>query len=72
MLWALVHGKLAEAFHYNPLLFCLLPLIVGIIALYLFNKDIRPQMGILYSDRALLFYLVFLILWGIGRNIGGI
>ncbi|MBR4757475.1 MAG: DUF2752 domain-containing protein [Bacteroidaceae bacterium] len=72
MMWAILHGRFCEAFHHNPLLFCLIPIIIVVLTLWLANKGTRRRMHILYSDRALLLYLVFLILWCIVRNIYGI
>lgn len=72
MVWAILHGRFNEAFHHNPLFFCLTPIIIVLLALWVWDKKMRCRMRIFYSDRALLFYLVLLLLWCIVRNIYGI
>lgn len=72
MVWALLCGNASEAFRYNPMLFCLLIVLAGLGIVALVSKRARMRMGVLRSDKALVFYLVVLLLWGIGRNIYGI
>ncbi|MBP5380704.1 MAG: DUF2752 domain-containing protein [Bacteroidaceae bacterium] len=72
MVWAILQGHFCEAFHHNPLFFCLIPIIIVSLTLWFANKRMRHRMRIFYSDRALLFYLILLLLWCIIRNIYGI
>ena len=72
MAWAILQGEWVEAFHYNPFLFCLLPIIILFLLAYLPASPLRARLKFLLSDRALLFYLIIMLLWGIIRNIYGI
>ena len=72
MVWALLHGYVSEAFHYNPLVFCLLPVAVLVAGIYYFCKPLRPKMKWLYADKAIICYLFTALLWGIVRNFRGL
>ena len=70
---SIMQGEWVAAFNYNPLLFCASPLIlVGVVRL-LFpdfaNRHPRLTLAVLFTDRALLVYLIILLLWGIIRNV---
>ncbi|MBR5802922.1 MAG: DUF2752 domain-containing protein [Bacteroidaceae bacterium] len=73
MIQALLHGDIVLAFKYNSLLMCALPLLMlGAFRLlfpYIAQKHPRATGRILFSDKALLFYLIICFLWGILRNI---
>ena len=73
MMQALMHGDLQKAFGYNPLFMCALPLVMlGAFRLlfpHIAQKHPRATGRILFSDKALLFYLIICFLWGILRNI---
>ena len=73
MMQALMHGDFMQAFNYNPLLMCALPfLLLGAFRLlfpHITQKHPRATGKALFSDKALLFYLVICFLWGILRNI---
>ncbi|MBQ8969396.1 MAG: DUF2752 domain-containing protein [Bacteroidaceae bacterium] len=69
---ALLHGHWGEAFHYNPLLFTAIPIVLVVGLLWFTHKGLRPRLRALYADKALLLYLIILFLWGIGRNFYGI
>lgn len=69
MIHALLHGHLAEAWHYNAYLLCMLPLI----ALMLFAAAMRTKMprlyGALNSFPMIIAIAISMILWGVIRNI---
>ena len=73
MMQALMHGDLQKAFGYNPLFMCALPLVMlGAFRLlfpHIAQKHPQATGKALFSDKALLFYLVICFLWGILRNI---
>lgn len=72
MIQALMHGEMATAFNYNPLLMCALPLItLGIFRLLfpqMAERYPRATGKSLFTDKALFFYLIISFLWGIARN----
>lgn len=72
MVWAILNGNITEAFHYNPLLFCLLPVVLIVVATGIASKRMRRRMQVFYTDKALTGYLLVLLLWGFVRNIYGI
>lgn len=70
--WALLHGNVSEAFHYNPFVFCLLPVVLLVAVFYLFCKPLRPKMKWIYDDKTFVCYLLAALSWSIMRNIWGI
>ena len=72
MIQALMHGEVATAFNYNPLLMCALPLItLGIFRLLfpqMAERYPRATGKSLFTDKALFFYFIISFLWGIARN----
>lgn len=72
MIQALLHGEFVLAFYYNPLLIWALPLML--LALFriffpLLSEQHPHATGkILFTDKALFFYLIICFLWGIIRN----
>ena len=73
MVRALLHCRWAEAFGYNALIMIASPLFIlaGLRILFpsLTLQHRRFTLEPLFTDRALLVYLVILILWGVSRNI---
>lgn len=72
MIASILQGEWTEAYNYNRLLFCALPLILLGVVRLLFpdyaNRHPHYTLAVLFTDRALLVYLVILLLWGIIRN----
>ena len=72
MAWALLHGNVSEAFHYNPVIFCLSPVALLVAGIYFFCKPLRRKIRWLYADKAFICYLITGLLWAIVRNIYGL
>ncbi|MBR3896213.1 MAG: DUF2752 domain-containing protein [Bacteroidaceae bacterium] len=72
MMQALMHGEIVEAFSYNPLLMCTLPLMLlgGFRLLFpqIAERHPRATGRALFTDKALFVYLIVSFLWGIVRN----
>ena len=72
MVMALLRGNICEAFHHNPLVCGMLMVAVGLAIVGTASKKARQRMRPLWSGRAIMGYIILLILWGIVRNIMGI
>lgn len=72
MMQALMHGDFVQAFNYNPLLMCALPLLLlgGFRLLFPQVSERYPHATgrVLFTDKALFVYLIVSFLWGIVRN----
>lgn len=72
MMQALLHGDIVLAFKYNSLLMCALPLMLLALFQFFFPRlsERHPHATgkVLFTDRALFFYLIICFLWGIIRN----
>lgn len=73
MLNALLRGEWGVAFESNPLLMLSLPLLLLWCTRLAFPRFTQRHRGImlspLFTDRALIVYLVILLLWGVLRNL---
>lgn len=73
MVRALLHCRWAEAFGYNALIMIATPLFIlgGLRMLFpsFASRHERIMLSSLFTDRALLVYLIILIFWGVSRNI---
>ena len=76
MVHALLHGRVEEAFGYNPLLLCILPLVgwmsLGWLLPNLLIQYPRWFPKNLFADKFLFILLVVFFLWGIVRNVWNI
>lgn len=70
MCMALLHLRFADAFRYNPAIFCLLPLLAAVaiawIVRYVRYGSTNPQR---WMNSAIIFMTCVLILFGIARNL---
>ena len=67
---ALWHGDVAAWWHYNPVLWLLLPYFAILVAGELYRPwQNKPWVRFCYSDKAIFSVMGILILWGIVRNL---
>ncbi|MCM1291394.1 MAG: DUF2752 domain-containing protein [Prevotella sp.] len=72
LLHALLSGNIADAFHYNAFLFCVLPVIIFLLWLETVRKS-RPNLYMrVYSPTVCYLTIGIIILWTIVRNLADI
>lgn len=64
MVIALSKGEIYQAFRYNPLVFIELPIILILLALYIFKKEYRKTIEIIF-----MILVIIAIFYGVIRNI---
>ena len=70
---AIAHGDISDAFWFNPVLFCLTPYILTVVACSLSQRLRTSAFGAwCYDTRTIMGALTIFALWGIIRNIIGI
>lgn len=68
MIHALLHADLRQAWHYNPFLLCLMPLILFYVALDFFPTKFPRLFRIMHSTFMIAGLGVATLIWGILRN----
>ncbi len=72
MLHALLSGEAGEAFHCNPFLLCMIPVIAVLLLAEVWRRS-RPKLyARLYSPAGIAVILTSIILWTVVRNIFGL
>lgn len=70
MLVALFYGDVISAFYFNPVLFCLLPYLVLVLAGGISKKVARWEITkFCYTDKMVFTVIAIFCIWGIIRNI---
>lgn len=69
MAFALLHGRLSEAFAANPFLLCSLPLLLLYIIVSLWPQRLPRLYHFLMHPYTISTYLILLLLWGVIRNL---
>ena len=69
MLVSMTKLEFAEAFHYNPAIFCMLPLMTAVAARYIYLYIKYGRIRDKWADRAVWAMIAVLLVFGVLRNI---